>query len=418
MLALALLGCRQPKRQEIPLPEPSPQTGPTWSDVAPLLDRCSGCHDHSGLTPPITSWQEAAALAPLIRAAVLSREMPPWPAGPADVLYRDDPSLSDEEIDLIVEWIDAGAPPSEGERLLVPPDPHDLPRVDQSLYYPDPYAPVGDPDDVRCFVLDSRPLGETWITGTSILPVNLEAAHHILLLSIVPESATDNPLVAAWADPGPGFDCSGDITSSSFPGTYTGLGGFLPGRGALVLPEGAGIFLPANALLLVEAHYYTPAGSSYPDDPDFRFATASEVQRAAAELKLTDDDWKEGLAAAPGAVETHDVQILASQARGLTSLSTEGGLLVQSIVPHMHKYGVSTRVTLTRASGETLTLVDIPEWDFDWQLQYWLEEPLPLSPDDILSLSCTYRNDSDTDLMFGSGTDEEMCVARLLVTEP
>jgi hypothetical protein len=62
--------------------------------------------------------------------------------------------------------------------------------------------------------------------------------------------------------------------------------------------------------------------------------------------------------------------------------------------------------------------VDIPRWDYDWQLTYTLAEPLRVGPDDELRLVCTFSNDTDRDVAFGESVTDEMCVARLLVAEP
>jgi hypothetical protein len=419
MLSVLLLACHPDPQDPVRL-EPSTPQGPTWDDVAPVLDRCAGCHDHSGLTVPITSWEEAVALAPSLRAAVSSRRMPPWPAAPAGVAYRDDPTLTDAEIELLVQWVDGGARPGTEDRPLLAPPAADLPRVDLALTYPEPYTPQGDPDDLRCFVLDTRELGDRrFLTGIQVVPGNREAAHHILVLRLVPTDAVNNPLVAAWSDPGPGFDCGGEITSSSFPGQYSGLGGWLPGRGALVLPEGSGIVLPEDALMLVEAHYYTPDGSAAPDLSTFQLMLQSEVQHGAAELKLSDSAWTDGaLAVAAGQTATHETGgPISAQLAHLPELDASGGLVLHAVTPHMHRHGLSTRVTLEQ-DGEEIVLVDIPAWDFDWQMQYWLAEPLVLQADDVLSLSCTYRSEGPEDVLFGPGTDDEMCVTRLLVTEP
>jgi hypothetical protein len=171
--------------------------------------------------------------------------------------------------------------------------------------------------------------------------------------------------------------------------------------------------------MLVEAHYYTPTGSAEPDLSTFELMLQSEVERGAAELKLSDSAWSDGqLAVAAGETATHETRgPVAAQLAHLPELDPSAGLVLHAVTPHMHQHGLSTRVTLEQG-GEQKVLVDIPAWDFDWQLQYWLAEPILLAADDVLSLSCTYGSDGAEDVRFGPGTGDEMCVARLLVTEP
>src|SRR5262245_66554947 len=88
-------------------------TGPTYSkDVAPILrDRCAQCHRSGEVGPmALLTYSQSRPWAKAIRAAVLTKKMPPWFADPRFGLFRNDASLSQREIDTIVAWVDAGAP--------------------------------------------------------------------------------------------------------------------------------------------------------------------------------------------------------------------------------------------------------------------------------------------------------------------
>ena len=91
-------------------------------DVAPIIfDKCVTCHRPGESAPmPLRSYQEVRPWARGIKDKVVSREMPPWFANPAHGSFKNDPTLSEEEISTIVTWVDAGAP--EG-------DPANLPEV-------------------------------------------------------------------------------------------------------------------------------------------------------------------------------------------------------------------------------------------------------------------------------------------------
>src|SRR5579859_2911941 len=81
-------------------------------DVRPILEkRCAGCHQSGEIGPmPLTSYQQARPWASAIREAVLSRKMPPWDAAPgAGHAFRNDRSLSQQEIETIAAWADGGA---------------------------------------------------------------------------------------------------------------------------------------------------------------------------------------------------------------------------------------------------------------------------------------------------------------------
>lgn len=395
---------------------------PTWTDVGPILARCATCHSDGGLTFPITGYTEAATLAPIIASVVSTRQMPPWRAGPvSELAFLDDPSLTDSEIDTVVAWADAGAPLGDADPdvPLVGPAPDHLPRVDAVLSMSEPYVPSVSPDDHRCFVLDRGDLGDTWVTGIEVLPQNLAAAHHLMVLALIPSDPDYNPVTADAADPGPGFDCT-ETTAGSFPGEYQQIGGWLPGRGAVMYPEGSGVFLDKNAMILLKAHYFTPSSNGEPDLTQVHLMTAPDVTVKAAELKVNNAAWsrQRGVAVPAGQTVTNTmVTGVREEASQMADIDPTNGLRVHWVLLHMHALGVSARLEVLRR-GERIVLLDIPDWDFDWQLEYWLAEPFLLKPDDELRISCVHTNPTDEDVWWGELTSEEMCIARMFVSEP
>ena len=83
-------------------------------DVAPILQAsCQSCHRPGGMGPmSLLSFEEAQPWAPMIKDKVVHRRMPPWyiEKGIGVQDFKNDISLSDEEIQTIVQWVDAGAP--------------------------------------------------------------------------------------------------------------------------------------------------------------------------------------------------------------------------------------------------------------------------------------------------------------------
>lgn len=92
-------------------------------DVAPILQQnCQTCHRVGSIAPmPLTSYEEAAPFAALIRDRVESRVMPPWPLDHTIGIqeFKNDVSLTDEEIQTISQWVESGAP--EGDPSDMPP---------------------------------------------------------------------------------------------------------------------------------------------------------------------------------------------------------------------------------------------------------------------------------------------------------
>ena len=95
-----------------------------------------------------------------------------------------------------------------------------------------------------------------------------------------------------------------------------------------------------------------------------------------------------------------------------------GGLLeLLSVSIHMHQLGSSGRLRLFDGK-RTTTLLDIPRWDFDWQLEYRLVEPVRLSAYARLELTCEHDNTEGTeDVRWGEASSDEMCGATAYVVQ-
>ena len=83
-------------------------------DVAPILQKkCQECHQPGSIAPmSLISYQEARPWARSIKERVATRQMPPWHIDPSVGVqkFKNDMSLSDDQVDTIVRWVDAGAP--------------------------------------------------------------------------------------------------------------------------------------------------------------------------------------------------------------------------------------------------------------------------------------------------------------------
>ena len=107
---------------------------PTFTkDMLPILQRsCQQCHRPGTAAPmALLTYDEVRPWARAIKDRVVARQMPPWHLDRAIGTYRDDPSLSDEEIATVAGWVDAGAPRGNPEDA---PPPLDLVGLDEWVY--------------------------------------------------------------------------------------------------------------------------------------------------------------------------------------------------------------------------------------------------------------------------------------------
>lgn len=401
-MILGWLGCAGPPG--------GPDAGDTgaWDALQPVLARCAGCHDGAGLATPLLAPADWHAFAEAAAELVAAGDMPPWPAGPADVAYADDGSLDPDDRSALLDWLRAGAPTPAGARPVAPAPRPALDRVDAVVAMPEARTPET-AEETRCFALGPPP--EAPVSGVEVVPGPDGIAHHVLASVVASDDPDTSPAALDAADPAPGWACPEWLSGSR----VVGLGGWLPGRSPTVLPAGVGLVLPEGGELVLQGHYLARAGRA--DRSEIHLRLEPAVDRRAAELRLAHSGWV-APAVAVGAHADRTWRYASTVAREVVATDLDGsrGVEVLAVVPHLHTYGVRVRVSVV-TGGQERVLVDIPSWDYDWQLTYTLAEPLPLDPSDELRLLCAYHNDTDRDVTFGESVDDEMCVARLLVAE-
>lgn len=374
-----------------------PAETPSWEEVAPILgEHCSQCHNTEGIAPfPLVDAESAATYAASIKYAVTARTMPPFlPSTCGDCqTWRDSNQLSDEEIAILAAWADGGAPTGDAEVPIE--DPPGLDRVDATVDIGAEYTPdAAVDDDYRCFLVDSGEVG-SYLTGFDIHPGDQRVVHHVIIYQPTDEGAVSAAESLDAADDGPGYSCfSGAMVDADT------LGGWAPGGGAVTLPEGTGIPLTSEKLIL-QLHYNL-ANGAWPDltSADLRIDANVDYPGSFYTLKQTD------LALEPGR----------SAITRSASVEVPAEARVWGLISHMHARGVSTGVTRTR-DGEETCMLDVPRWDFNWQAFWFYEEPVDVAPGDVVTLSCTFDTSGDSEVVdWGESTADEMCVAFAFVT--
>lgn len=424
VLLLPVLACAE---------DPADDAVPTWhQDVEPIVTaRCAQCHTDGGIGPfELGSYADAAALAPSIAASVAARTMPPWGAVSGHQDYLADPSLSDEQIDTVLRWADGGAPEgdpgSPGEPLapLVGPSL----RADITLQMAEPYTPNADvADDYRCFVLDWQEDDEVFVTGFDVLPGNNRVVHHVAAFLIGPDTIMGDAvfeMLAEWdaAEDGPGYTCYGGPSgknASQLP--IAQIAQWVPGMDGLQFPEGTGLSVLPGSKIVLQMHYNNPPEGPSPDQTTVELQVEPSVEKKALFAPFLDVSWPlGGMELPPGQTTTHEAEgdprsLLAILGDGGLDLS--GGFNIHSVLMHMHVLGQHGIVEVEHADGSEDTVVEVDPYDFNWQLIYQLSQPVRFEHGDTMSLRCTFENDTDAAVFWGEGTEEEMCVGNLYISE-
>ncbi|MBI3072240.1 MAG: monooxygenase [Deltaproteobacteria bacterium] len=371
--------------------------------VAPILAKnCVGCHSAGGIAPfSLDTYEAVAERAGKMKHVTQTRIMPPFLADNTGACntYKDAMWLTDMEIATIGRWFDDGKLPGDPKRAPELPTPPEraLPSVSASIDIGVDYTPnAALDDDYRCFVVDPAFATDRFLTGVQVRPGATAIVHHVIVYAPQNASAEAQAVRLDSREAGPGYTCFGGPRISGLP-----VAGWAPGMPATRYPDGTGIRLAQGRKLIIQVHYNTKAGVT-PDRTRFDMQLADSVDKEAYMIPAGDYE----MVLAPG------------QASVSTTVQTPAplGFTLHGIIPHMHRLGRKLRVERVRA-GVTACVIDVPRWDFDWQLFYFYSQPIRMESGDVLRLTCTFDTSSRTEpVRWGEGTEDEMCFTSAYVT--
>jgi len=396
-----------------------------WRDVKPIVDaRCTACHNPDGVAPfSLTTYADAAAYAASIGAAVSSGMMPPWPASSDCNDYMFDPSLDDAQIETLTTWADLGAPEGdpadEGEAL--PVIGASLPRVDFDVAMTEAHAPTpptGEVDEHRCFLLDWPQSATSYVTGYEVVPGNRKVVHHLVAKIVSPAGVADLETEDA-TDDAYGWPCGAGTGMSGGGGPLLGV--WVPGQGATLFPDGTGLEVEAGSKVLLNMHYNVLMGDTSPDQTSIHFMVEDAVDKVGQAQFVTDPTWPIG----------DNMLIAAGDDDSVYAFDFAVPLVdvtVYNVGLHMHVLGHYASLVVEHDDGNEECAIDIPQWDFNWQLGYRLESPLVVNAGERVRLTCGFDNSAanqpivdgmartPADVTWGEDTYDEMCLGYVYVT--
>lgn len=363
---------------------------PTFaSDVAPILaSNCQGCHRPGGEAPfALVSYEDARAMAAMIREVVETRRMPPWHADPRHGDFANARRLADREREVLLAWARGGTPLGDPARLPAPiewpaaewkisePDivlevPYEV-QIPAQGYVPYKYAalhPKGSPIPL-VFTED------TWVQEIQILSRNPKVLHHANLIAVDPMTREER-----------GF-----------------LTGQVPGGSPMRIEPGTSLKIEKGIVLALQMHYVT-TGVEESDRIRVGFVFPRErIRKALRHLVVADRSF-----AIPPGDPFHEVK---------ATKSLEADSIGLGMFVHMHVRGKDMRFVAQALDGTREDLLLVPNYSFDWQQSYLWETGAKRFPAGT-RIECTAHFDNSTfnpfnpdpmaTVRFGQQTYEEM----------
>ncbi len=357
-------------------------------DVAPIVQRnCQTCHRADGMGPfALETYEQVHARRTMIQYMVKQGLMPPWFAHQDVGEWANDRRLPERDLLTLLRWVDDDGP--RGDVADAPP-----PRVWATAWN------IGEPDAV--------------VRMTQAFPIPAEGVVEYQNFYVTTDFDEDKWITAMEMRPGARQQVHHALVFIEEPGLEPrqqqgGLQGFfaayVPGSVGIAYPAGTAKRLPKGATLKFQMHYTTTGvATSDLTELGFTFAAAAPAQQV-----LTSTAVDVRFEIPPGA-PNHEV---VAERR----LPVAGTLL--NFFPHMHVRGKAFRMELVMPDGAVRRLLEVPRYDFNWQLVYALKTPIAVPAGTIVRATAWYDNspgnpanpDPTATVTFGEQSWEEMMI--------
>ncbi len=326
-------------------------------DVAPIFQKnCQSCH-HQGTSAPMSlmTYSESRPWARSIKERVVRRDMPPWHLDKTVGIrqYKNDRSLSDEEIATIAHWVDNGAP--QGNPADMPPAPTF--SSDKEWFIGTPDLTVTTDQDFVMYPngpdwwLDQfgevKMTEDRWIKAMEIKPSNPKIVHHAVVYAIEPDAPEGTP--------------EGGVQ----------LHEFAVGKYGDIFADNTGRLLKKGTRLRFDMHYFAVGSAEHNKTTiAFKFYPKGETPkyqvRSIAIRNVPNDE----LEIPPNSVVRTDGYFrLTKNAR------------IDSFQPHMHMRGRGMTVEAINLNNTTTILSSVDHFNFNWHINYiYADDVAPLLP--------------------------------------
>ncbi len=390
-------------------PNAGAQSAVTYAaDIAPILAReCVGCHRPGGSAPfSLLAYEDARSRAGLIAHVTERRVMPPWLPESEPGTFYGERRLTSDEIRLFGQWAEEGAPAGDLSRATDQvaetgwnPGPADL-----TVQLPTYTVPARGLDVYRNLVVPI-PVAETrWIEYVELRPGSRNVVHHARMMVDTTSSSRE----LARAKGGSGFDGMQLRSNAARPSGH--FIGWTPGITRLPPLDGMPWRLEPGTDLVVQLHFRTSGvEEEVTAEVDFHFADEPPTREPAilviSSLMI-------------------DIPAGASDYSVTNSFTLPVEVAVLSAYPHAHYLGKDLRATAVLPGGREVSLIHIPNWDFNWQDDYRFIEPISLPAGTTILMEYTFDNSAanprnpsspPTRVVNGSNSTDEMADLMLQV---
>jgi hypothetical protein len=379
-------------------------TSVTWSEhIAPIIyQNCSPCH-RPGQSGPFSllSYADAVKKAKQIKFVTKTKYMPPWPADANYTHFIGERVLSDEQIQLISDWVDTNTPRGDSANEISAPVFKNISffgKPDLVIKAQNAVSIKGNGTDV--FLIMKFPYmisNDTIADIIEFVPNQRKLVHHVnghlisydekrqfnYMSGVSIHSDTKSQLMDVYKNMHLPYT---DKLQPNFPMLTLNTVYYLPGYIPPAYPnEIGGYRLKKNGAFLLNNIHYGPSNKDLLDSSYINvFFRKDPIKRPIKETQL-------------GTFGVSKIEpefiIPPSQIKTFhTQATIEKPISMLSINPHMHLIGKTFWAFALKPNGDTVPLIKIKKWDFKWQYYYTFKHPIKLDAGTTIHVYGTFDN--------------------------
>ena len=362
-----------------------------------MANHCVECHRDDGVGPfSLEDFESVASQSGSIRRVVVDDIMPPWFAarstGDEASPFINDCSLSSHDKKTLLAWLSSGKVEGNADDAPIPrkfTSGWQIGEPDLVIQLPKPIAvKASGTMPYENVIVETGFTEDRYVKALEVKPTARQVVHHCLVFVLPPANGKGSSKA----------ERDGDDESDGFFAAYA------PGYDALEFNDGYGKVIPAGSRLKFQLHY-TPNGTATSDQSMIGIIFAEKAPERLVNVAAVA---QHRLAIPPN---TDNYKVVAN-------ITVPKESTVLAFFPHMHLRGKAFRYEAIMPDGITKTLLDIPRYDFNWQLSYRLAEPLTLPAGAILRATAWYDNsvnnpanpDPNRTVPWGPQTFDEMMI--------
>lgn len=344
--------------------------------VRVLQRSCLGCHHPGGIAMSLATYDEARPWAKAIKEELLEKRMPPWRAVKGYGEFRNAPSLTQRDVDLIVNWVEGGAPKGDEKDLPTAPlfsNDWQLGKPDLTLKPESESKIAADADEYRTVVLPTNLKEDRWLTAIDLQPGNGTVVHCAKFYSL--KRAADSPAAPMTPVKSEDPTTSMDLRAAAL------LANWMPGQKQVALDDGVAQLLPAGSRIAVKIHYRGSGEVVNDVSTVGLYFAKTPPRKPLQEIAITNAD-----AMIPVAAEHYPLKV---------SFTTQNDAEAIAIRPRVNPLVVSLQATAYRPDGSEEVLIWTRGYQFDWEPTYYFRQPVALPKGTRVEVIAYFDNSED-----------------------